>query len=52
MSFPASGSYYTFHLDPIASLQDIEDEEVIKAAREIQTKVYVACTIGVSARTL
>ncbi|KAL1758904.1 hypothetical protein FB107DRAFT_258205 [Schizophyllum commune] len=46
MSFPASGSYYTFHLDPVASLQDIEDEEVIKAAREIQTSVYVACTIG------
>ncbi|KAL1683098.1 hypothetical protein EV122DRAFT_273662 [Schizophyllum commune] len=46
MSFPDSGSYYTFHLDPVASLQDIEDEEVIKAAREIQTNVYVACTIG------
>ncbi|KAL1706580.1 hypothetical protein EV121DRAFT_201081 [Schizophyllum commune] len=46
MSFPDSGSYYTFHLDPVASLQDIEDEQVIKAAREIQTNVYVACTIG------
>ncbi|KAI5888865.1 uncharacterized protein SCHCODRAFT_01102569 [Schizophyllum commune H4-8] len=46
MSFPDSGSYYTFHLDPVASLQDIEDEEVIEAAREIQTNVYVACTIG------
>ncbi|KAL1758911.1 hypothetical protein FB107DRAFT_271641 [Schizophyllum commune] len=45
MSFPDNGAYYTFHLDPVASLQDIEDEEVAKAARGISPKVYVACTI-------
>ncbi|KAL1715153.1 hypothetical protein EV715DRAFT_208083 [Schizophyllum commune] len=45
MTFPYPGSYYTFHLDPVASLQDIEDQAVIKAARELPTKVYVASTI-------
>ncbi|KAI5900282.1 uncharacterized protein SCHCODRAFT_01345250 [Schizophyllum commune H4-8] len=45
MSFPDTGSYYTFHLDPIASLQDIEDEEVAKAARALSPQVYVACTL-------
>ncbi|KAL1706587.1 hypothetical protein EV121DRAFT_278694 [Schizophyllum commune] len=45
MSFPDNGAYYTFHLDPVASLQDIEDEEVATAARRISPKVYVACTI-------
>ena len=47
MSFPDNGAYYTFHLDPVASLQDIEDEEVAEAARRISPKVYVACTIKV-----
>ncbi|KAL1683087.1 hypothetical protein EV122DRAFT_202063 [Schizophyllum commune] len=46
MSFPKSGAYYTFRLDPVASLRDIEDEEVLKAAREMTPNVYVACTIG------
>ncbi|KAL1706586.1 hypothetical protein EV121DRAFT_289359 [Schizophyllum commune] len=45
MSFPDSGSYYTFRLDPVASLQDIEDEQVIQAARKISPQVYVACRI-------
>ncbi|KAL1758906.1 hypothetical protein FB107DRAFT_246719 [Schizophyllum commune] len=45
MSFPDSGSYYTFRLDPVASLQDIDDEEVAEAAHRISPKVYVACTI-------
>ncbi|KAL1690897.1 hypothetical protein GGG16DRAFT_113576 [Schizophyllum commune] len=45
MSFPDNGAYYTFHLDPVASLQDIEDEEVAEDARRISPKVYVACTI-------
>ncbi|KAI4525154.1 hypothetical protein K525DRAFT_192273 [Schizophyllum commune Loenen D] len=45
MSFPDNGAYYTFHLDPVASLQDIDDEEVAEAARRISPKVYVACTI-------
>ncbi|KAL1717461.1 hypothetical protein EV715DRAFT_274160 [Schizophyllum commune] len=45
MSFPDTGSYYTFRLDPVASLQDIEDEEVAKAARELSPQVYVACTL-------
>ncbi|KAL1683094.1 hypothetical protein EV122DRAFT_273658 [Schizophyllum commune] len=45
MSFPDNGAYYTFHLDPVASLQDIEDEEVAEAAHRISPKVYVACTI-------
>ena len=50
MSFPKSGAYYTFRLDPVASLRDIEDEEVLKAAREMTPNVYVACTIGVCTR--
>ncbi|KAI5888859.1 uncharacterized protein SCHCODRAFT_02602189 [Schizophyllum commune H4-8] len=45
MSFPDNGAYYTFHLDPVASLLDIEDEEVAEAARRISPKIYVACTI-------
>ena len=45
MSFPDTCSYYTFRLDPVASLQDIEDEEVAKAARELSPQVYVACTL-------
>ncbi|KAI4525155.1 hypothetical protein K525DRAFT_266327 [Schizophyllum commune Loenen D] len=45
MSFPDNGAYYTFRLDPVASLQDIEDDEVAKAARRISPQIYVACTI-------
>ncbi|KAL1690896.1 hypothetical protein GGG16DRAFT_113575 [Schizophyllum commune] len=45
MTFPYPGSYYTFRLDPVASLRDIEDQAVLKAARELPTKVYVASTI-------
>ena len=52
MTFPYPGSYYTFHLDPVASLQDIEDQAVINAARELPTKVYVASTIDVRAPSL
>ena len=43
MSFPADGSYFTFRLDPFASLQDIEDKQVIQAARRLSVKEYVAC---------
>lgn len=52
MSFPYDGSYFTFRLDPVASLQDIEDEEVIEFARTISPKVYVGCTLEVGACTL
>ncbi|KAI4524998.1 hypothetical protein K525DRAFT_192616 [Schizophyllum commune Loenen D] len=45
MSFPYDGSYFTFQLDPVASLRDIEDEEVIESARQISPKVYVGCTL-------
>ncbi|KAL1732220.1 hypothetical protein EV714DRAFT_270980 [Schizophyllum commune] len=45
MSFPDNGAYYTFRLDPVASLQDIEDDEVAEAARRISPQIYVACTI-------
>ncbi|KAL1715147.1 hypothetical protein EV715DRAFT_276083 [Schizophyllum commune] len=45
MSFPDNGAYYTFRLDPVASLQDIEDEEVVEAARRISPQIYVASTI-------
>ncbi|KAL1683095.1 hypothetical protein EV122DRAFT_273659 [Schizophyllum commune] len=45
MAFPYPGSYYTFRLDPVASLRDIEDHAVIKAARELPTKIYVASMI-------
>ncbi|KAL1669261.1 hypothetical protein GGF50DRAFT_123356 [Schizophyllum commune] len=44
MSFPYDGAYFTFRLDPAASLQDLEDDEVALAARQIEPKVYVACT--------
>ncbi|KAL1683653.1 hypothetical protein EV122DRAFT_273307 [Schizophyllum commune] len=44
MSFPYNGAYFTFRLDPEASLQDLEDDEVTLAARRITPKVYVACT--------
>ena len=47
MSFPDNGAYYTFRLDPVASLQDIEDEEVAEAARRISPQIYVASTIMV-----
>ncbi|KAL1683093.1 hypothetical protein EV122DRAFT_273657 [Schizophyllum commune] len=43
MSFPADGSYFTFRLDPFASLQDIEDKQVVQAARRLSVKEYVAC---------
>ena len=52
MAFPYPGSYYTFRLDPVASLRDIDDHAVIKAARELPTKVYVASTIDVRAPSL
>lgn len=52
MTFPYPGSYYTFRLDPVASLRDIEDQAVLKAARELPTKVYVASTIDVRAPSL
>ncbi|KAL1690895.1 hypothetical protein GGG16DRAFT_113574 [Schizophyllum commune] len=45
MSFPDNGAYYTFRLDPVASLQDIGDDEVTEAARRISPQIYVACTI-------
>ena len=47
MSFPDNGAYYTFRLDPVASLQDIEDDEVAEAARRISPQIYVASTIMV-----
>ncbi|KAL1710106.1 hypothetical protein EV121DRAFT_286143 [Schizophyllum commune] len=47
MSFPYYGSYFTFRLDPVASLQDIEDEEVAEAARRISPKVYVGCPLEI-----
>ncbi|TRM67740.1 hypothetical protein BD626DRAFT_564651 [Schizophyllum amplum] len=50
MSFPSGGSYFTFRLDPIASLEDIDDEQVAAAARRLLSREYVACvtnTIGV-----
>ncbi|KAL1758912.1 hypothetical protein FB107DRAFT_271642 [Schizophyllum commune] len=43
MSFPADGSYFTFRLDPVASLQDIEDKQVAKAAGRLSVNEYVAC---------
>ena len=52
MSFPSCGSYFTFRLDPVASLQDIDDEEVAKAAREIKPGIYVACAYAVRHHTL
>ena len=52
MSFPYYGSYFTFRLDPVASLQDIEDEEVAKAARRISPKVYVGCPLEVRGNSL
>ncbi|KAL1683646.1 hypothetical protein EV122DRAFT_273300 [Schizophyllum commune] len=45
MSFPYDGSYFTFQIDPVASLRDIEDEEAIESARTISPKVYVGCTL-------
>ncbi|KAL1717463.1 hypothetical protein EV715DRAFT_292149 [Schizophyllum commune] len=45
MSFPYDGSYFTFQLDPVASLRDIEDEEVIESARAISPRVYVGCIL-------
>ena len=50
MSFPYDGAYFTFRLDPAASLQDLEDDEVALAARLIEPKVYVACTTQVRVR--
>ena len=47
MSFPYNGAYFTFRLDPEASLQDLEDDEVTLAARRITPKFYVACTTQV-----
>ena len=52
MSFPHCGSYFTFCLDPAASLQDIDDEDVAKAAREIKPGIYVACAYAVRHHTL
>ena len=52
MSLPYDGSYFTFQLDPVASLRDIEDEEAIESARTISPKVYVGCTLEVGAYTL
>ncbi|KAL1690898.1 hypothetical protein GGG16DRAFT_113577 [Schizophyllum commune] len=43
MSFPSAGSYFSFRLDPVASLQDIEDKQVADAARSLSSLEYVAC---------
>ena len=51
MSFPHCGSYFTFSLDPVASLQDIDDQEVAKAARQIKPGIYVACAYAVRLST-
>ncbi|KAK0234037.1 hypothetical protein IW262DRAFT_1257869, partial [Armillaria fumosa] len=37
------GEYITIKLDPIASLQSLNDEEVTKACSALETKTYVAC---------
>ncbi|KAK0478036.1 hypothetical protein EDD18DRAFT_1114445 [Armillaria luteobubalina] len=40
---PHFGEYITIKLDPIASLQSLNDEEVTKACSALETKTYVAC---------
>ncbi|KAK0224619.1 hypothetical protein EDD85DRAFT_1027741 [Armillaria nabsnona] len=40
---PHFGEYITIKLDPVASLQSLNDEEVTKACSALETKTYVAC---------
>ena len=47
MTVPFDGPYFNFCLDPVASLQDIKDEESVEAARRMAPKVYVACKFEV-----
>ncbi|KAK0466086.1 uncharacterized protein EV420DRAFT_1326493, partial [Desarmillaria tabescens] len=40
---PHFGEYITIKLDPVASLQSLNDEEVTKACSVLEAKTYVAC---------